>query len=105
MPTAPTSAPLDKLERTIHARAKKPNAKSYTSQLLEGGVPKIGAKIVEEAAEVVEAAGEPGQAGPRTFHPRGGRLVLPPAGDAVPQKLQACTTSRPNSPAASASLV
>jgi phosphoribosyl-ATP pyrophosphohydrolase len=31
--------------------------------LLAGGVPKIGAKIVEEAAELVEAAGEPGQAG------------------------------------------
>jgi phosphoribosyl-ATP pyrophosphohydrolase len=61
VPTAP--APLVKLERTIYARAKKPNAKSYTSQLLEGGVPKIGAKIVEEAAELVEAAGEPGQAG------------------------------------------
>jgi len=66
--TVPTaSAPLEKLERTIHARAKKPNAKSYTSQLLAGGVPKIGAKIVEEAAELVEAAGEPGQAGHEHF--------------------------------------
>ncbi len=65
MPTR--SAPLEKLERTIHARAKKPNAKSYTSQLLAGGVPKIGAKIVEEAAELVEAAGEPGPAGHEHF--------------------------------------
>jgi len=65
VPTAP--APLVKLERTIHARAKKPNAKSYTSQLLEGGVPKIGAKIVEEATEVVEAADEPGPAGREHF--------------------------------------
>jgi phosphoribosyl-ATP pyrophosphohydrolase len=31
--------------------------------LLEGGVPKIGAKITEEAAEVVEAAAKPGQDG------------------------------------------
>jgi phosphoribosyl-ATP pyrophosphohydrolase len=31
--------------------------------LLEGGVPKIGAKVTEEAAEVVEAAGEPGAEG------------------------------------------
>jgi phosphoribosyl-ATP pyrophosphohydrolase len=61
------SAPLEKLERTIRARAKKPNAKSYTSQLLAGGVPKIGAKIVEEAAELVEAAAEPGPAGHEHF--------------------------------------
>ncbi len=66
--TVPTrSAPLEKLERTINARAKKPNAKSYTSQLLAGGVPKIGAKIVEEAAELVEAAGELGSAGHEHF--------------------------------------
>jgi phosphoribosyl-ATP pyrophosphohydrolase len=61
------SAPLVKLERTIHARAKKPNPKSYTSQLLTGGAAKIGAKITEEAAEVVEAAGEPGDAGREHF--------------------------------------
>lgn len=73
VPTA--SAPLVKLERTIHARAKKPNAKSYTSQLLSGGVPKIGAKIVEEAAEVVEAAGEPGDAGRQHFIREVGDLV------------------------------
>jgi phosphoribosyl-ATP pyrophosphohydrolase len=61
------SAPLVKLERTIHARAKKPNAKSYTSQLLTGGVAKIGPKITEEAAEVVEAAAESGDAGREHF--------------------------------------
>lgn len=32
---------------------------SYTTQLLQGGVPEIGRKILEEAGEVVEAAGEP----------------------------------------------
>jgi phosphoribosyl-ATP pyrophosphohydrolase len=74
VPTDPTSAPLVKLERTIQARAKKPNAKSYTSQLLQGGVPKIGAKIVEEAAELVEAAGEPGQAGLEHFIREAGDL-------------------------------
>ena len=74
MPTATASAPLVKLERTIHARAKKPNAKSYTSQLLLGGVPKIGAKIVEEAAELVEAAGEPGEAGQQHFIREAGDL-------------------------------
>jgi phosphoribosyl-ATP pyrophosphohydrolase len=69
------SAPLEKLERTIRARAKKPNAKSYTSQLLAGGVEMIGAKIVEEAAEVVEAAGEPGPAGQQHFVREVGDLI------------------------------
>lgn len=48
---------------TIEDRRKNPPAKSYTTSLFAGGVSKIGAKIVEEAAEVVEAAGEPGDAG------------------------------------------
>jgi phosphoribosyl-ATP pyrophosphohydrolase len=37
--------------------------KSYVASLMTGGVPRIGAKIVEEAAEVVAAGGEPGDAG------------------------------------------
>ena len=69
------SQPLDKLERTIAARAASPNEKSYTSQLLAGGVEKIGAKIVEEAAEVVEAAGESGAAGREHFIREMGDLV------------------------------
>jgi phosphoribosyl-ATP pyrophosphohydrolase len=36
---------------------------SYVASLMKGGVPKIGAKIVEEAAEVVDAGDEPGDAG------------------------------------------
>lgn len=40
----------------IHQRAKDMPAGSYTTKLIEGGVAKMGAKIVEEAAEVVEAA-------------------------------------------------
>jgi phosphoribosyl-ATP pyrophosphohydrolase len=67
--------PLDKLERTIAARAASPNEKSYTSQLLAGGPEKIGAKIVEEAAEVVEAAGKPGKAGREHFLRECGDLV------------------------------
>jgi phosphoribosyl-ATP pyrophosphohydrolase len=70
--TAPP--PLDKLERTIADRAANPNEKSYTTQLLAGGVEKIGAKIVEEAAEVVEAAGEPGEAGQQHFIREAGDL-------------------------------
>lgn len=36
-------------------KAKRPRS-SYTVELFDGGVDRIGAKIVEEAAEVVEAA-------------------------------------------------
>ncbi len=48
---------------TIEDRKANPPTKSYTTSLFAGGVPKIGEKIVEEAAEVVEAAGEPGDEG------------------------------------------
>ena len=40
-----------------------PGEPSYVVSLLRGGVDKIGAKIVEEAAEVIEAGHEPGAAG------------------------------------------
>jgi phosphoribosyl-ATP pyrophosphohydrolase len=66
---------LDELERTIADRAANPNEKSYTSKLLAGGVDAIGAKIVEEAAEVVEAAGESGEAGREHFVREVGDLV------------------------------
>jgi phosphoribosyl-ATP pyrophosphohydrolase len=55
--------PIDELEQTIDNRAANPNEKSYTRQLLAGGTAKIGEKVIEEAAEVVEAAGETGEAG------------------------------------------
>jgi phosphoribosyl-ATP pyrophosphohydrolase len=67
--------PLDELERTIADRATSPSANSYTSQLLSGGVEAIGAKIVEEAMEVVEAAGEPEEAGRQHFIREAGDLV------------------------------
>ena len=70
-----SAVPLEKLERTIASRAKKPNAKSYTSKLLAGGIPMIGAKVTEEAAEVVEAAAEPGEAGREHFVREVGDLV------------------------------
>jgi phosphoribosyl-ATP pyrophosphohydrolase len=44
-------------------KANPPAEPSYVVSLLQGGVAKIGGKVVEEAAEVVEAAGEPGEAG------------------------------------------
>ena len=60
------SAPsiLTALEAVIAGRKANPPAKrSYVAALLEGGVPAIGAKLIEEAAEVVEAADEAGSDG------------------------------------------
>lgn len=54
---------LARLMAVIEDRRRNPPAKSYTTSLFEKGLPKIGAKIQEEAREVVEAAGEPGDAG------------------------------------------
>ncbi len=48
---------------------------SYTTKLLDGGAEKIGAKILEEANELIEAAGEPGQAGRDHFVYEAGDLV------------------------------
>ncbi|MBX7167040.1 MAG: phosphoribosyl-ATP diphosphatase [Pirellulales bacterium] len=54
---------LPRLMQVIVDRRDHPPAKSYTTTLFAGGVSKIGAKVTEEAAEVVEAAGEPGADG------------------------------------------
>ena len=52
------------LMRVIGDRKRNPpNERSYVVDLMRGGVAKIGAKIVEEAAEVVEAGAEPGDPG------------------------------------------
>ena len=47
---------LERLMSEVHRRAREMPADSYTTKLIEGGVAKMGAKIFEEAAEVVEAA-------------------------------------------------
>ena len=47
---------LHDLYRTIQGRKTAAPESSYTARLFAGGVPAIGAKVVEEAAEVVEAA-------------------------------------------------
>ena len=52
-----------RLMAVIEDRKANPPPKSYTTTLLAGGVEKIGEKIREEAAEIVAAAGEPGDAG------------------------------------------
>jgi phosphoribosyl-ATP pyrophosphohydrolase/phosphoribosyl-AMP cyclohydrolase len=49
---------LGKLERLLEARKQSTGDKSYTRSLFDGGVPKIGAKITEEAGELVTALDE-----------------------------------------------
>ncbi len=52
-----------RLMAVIEDRKTNPPEKSYTTSLFDGGMAKIGAKIEEEAAEVIEAACEPGDTG------------------------------------------
>ncbi len=52
------SSVLRQLMQTIQDRKANPPERSYTTHLLEGGAPRIGEKITEEAAEVVQAAEE-----------------------------------------------
>jgi phosphoribosyl-ATP pyrophosphohydrolase len=47
----------------IDRKTNPPAEPSYVISLLRGGAQKIGNKIVEEAAEVVEAGGEEGDGG------------------------------------------
>lgn len=47
---------LDRLMAEIHRRSQELPEGSYTTQLIRGGVDAMGAKITEEAAEVVDAA-------------------------------------------------
>jgi len=54
--TGPLFATLTDLESTIVGRKAAPAESSYTARLFGGGIPAIGAKVEEEAAEVVEAA-------------------------------------------------
>jgi len=58
-----SSSIFARLMAVIEDRKANPSEKSYTTRLLAGGVDKIGAKIVEEAAEVVAAAAEGGDEG------------------------------------------
>jgi phosphoribosyl-ATP pyrophosphohydrolase len=54
---------LDRLMTQLAERASMLPEGSYTTQLIRGGIPKIGSKILEEAGEVIEAAAEPGDEG------------------------------------------
>jgi phosphoribosyl-ATP pyrophosphohydrolase len=55
---ANTDSVLARLMAVIEDRKANPSERSYTAKLLAGGIGAIGAKIVEEAGEVEEAAGE-----------------------------------------------
>jgi phosphoribosyl-ATP pyrophosphohydrolase len=52
---------LKELMKTIEDRKKNPKKGSYTCSLYDGGVSKIGEKIMEEAEEVVRAAKSEGR--------------------------------------------
>lgn len=53
--TSPAVPFLERLEAVLEERKQASGEKSYTRSLFDGGVPKIGKKIAEEASEVVEA--------------------------------------------------
>lgn len=53
---------LGELAETIRRRAESDAAGSYTKRLLDGGIAAYGAKVQEEAEEVVRAAREEGHA-------------------------------------------
>lgn len=58
-----SSSIFTRLMTVIEDRKANPSEKSYTTRLFAGGVDKIGAKILEESAEAVMAAHEPGDDG------------------------------------------
>jgi len=57
------SSIMNALMDVIAARKATPPPRSYVVELMAGGAARIGAKIIEEAAETVEAGDEPGLAG------------------------------------------
>ena len=59
------SSVLEQLMSVLEDRKVNPPPNSYTAKLYAGGDTKIGAKIIEEAHELVEAAGEFGDQGRR----------------------------------------
>src|SRR6185437_11412788 len=61
----PMSNVFQQLMSVLEDRKINPPPNSYTARLYAGGDAKIGAKIAEEAHELVEAAGETGDQGRR----------------------------------------
>jgi phosphoribosyl-ATP pyrophosphohydrolase len=58
-----TPSVFGSLMATIEDRRQNPPPNSYTARLFEGGTKKIRNKLIEEAAELFEAAGEPAEGG------------------------------------------
>lgn len=54
---------FDRLMAQLHQRSKELPEGSYTTKLIQGGLAKMGGKVVEEVFEVIEAAREEGQPG------------------------------------------
>jgi phosphoribosyl-ATP pyrophosphohydrolase len=54
----PDSSVFSQLMAVIEDRKANPPARSYTTSLFQGGVARIGGKIIEEANEVVDAGTE-----------------------------------------------
>jgi phosphoribosyl-ATP pyrophosphohydrolase len=54
---------LDRLMLELHQRVASLPEGSYTTKLLQGGIPKMGEKLLEESNEVIEAAAESGEPG------------------------------------------
>lgn len=52
----PSNDIFERLLEQLHERKRTMPEKSYTTQLLRGGIAKMGAKIREEAEELIEAA-------------------------------------------------
>jgi phosphoribosyl-ATP pyrophosphohydrolase len=67
--------PLNRLMETLRERASLRPPGSYTTKLLDGGPEKIGAKIREEADELIEAASETDEAGRNHFIYEAGDLI------------------------------
>jgi phosphoribosyl-ATP pyrophosphohydrolase len=59
------SSVLGQLMSVLEDRKLNPPPNSYTARLYAGGDAKIGAKILEETHEILEAAGESGDQGRR----------------------------------------
>ncbi len=67
--------PLRRLMQTLQQRTVDRPEGSYTTKLLDGGLEKIGAKIREEADELIESASEPGDPGREHFVYEAGDLI------------------------------
>ena len=74
-PSSKNQHTLARLMAVIEDRKRNPPEKSYTTSLFAGGVEKIGRKIMEEAAEVVEAAAETGDDGRQHLIYEAGDLI------------------------------